>query len=72
MCVFCEVISPSTLKIKDISVTGCRGQWGCETSRFLFCLDNRLIDVGSIVSFMCRPRFGSLTFFCYSFLIEAQ
>jgi hypothetical protein len=41
---------------KAISVTGRGGLRNCETSRIPHCLDNRLIDVGCVVSLTRRPR----------------
>jgi hypothetical protein len=39
-------------KVTAISVTGCGGTYGCETSRLPHFLDNRLTDGGEIVSLM--------------------
>jgi hypothetical protein len=41
---------------ETIPVTGREGEQGCETSRFPFCLDNRLTEGGGIISLTRRPR----------------
>jgi hypothetical protein len=53
-------------KGKTIPVTGRGGPQGCETSRLLHFLDNRLTDGGGIVSLTRRPPFTPLpgTHFC--------
>jgi hypothetical protein len=44
-------------KGKPIPVTGREDPEGCETSRFLYFLDNRLTDGGEVVSPTRRPPF---------------
>jgi hypothetical protein len=67
--------SSSSKKCKAIPVTGRGGPWGCKMSRIPHCLDNRLTDVGKVVSPMQRPLLYSpeTLFLCfwYSFLLEA-
>jgi hypothetical protein len=42
---------------KAIPVTGCEGAYGCETSRFPYFLDNRLIDGGKVFSLLPPTKF---------------
>jgi hypothetical protein len=44
-------------KGKAIAVIGHGGPYGCETLRVPHCLDNRLIDIGKVVSLTLRPPF---------------
>jgi hypothetical protein len=44
-------------KIKAIPVTVLGGIYGCEILRIPYCLDNRLTDVGKVVSPTNRPRY---------------
>jgi hypothetical protein len=44
-------------KGKVIPVTGCGGPEGCEPSRLLHLLDNRLTDGGKVISLTRRPPF---------------
>jgi hypothetical protein len=58
-------------KQRAITVTCLGGLQGCEMSRILHCLDNRLTDGGKVVS----PLYPQETlYFCfwYSFLLEAE
>jgi hypothetical protein len=48
-----------TKKGKAIPVTGREGPSGCETSRLLYFLDNRLTDGGKVFSHTRRPPFTS-------------
>jgi hypothetical protein len=56
------------VKSKAIPVTGRGDQWGCETSRFQYLLDNRPRDGHEVVSLTHRSRFTSekcsVTHFC--------
>jgi hypothetical protein len=45
-------------KKEAIPVTGCGGPEGCETSRLLHFLDNRLTDGGVVVSLTRRTPFA--------------
>jgi hypothetical protein len=49
--------SGSIKKGKAIPITGRGGQQDCETSRIPHFLDNRLTDVGEVVSLTRRPPF---------------
>jgi hypothetical protein len=54
-------------------VTGRGGPYGCETSRLLFFLDNRLTDGGEVVSLTRRPTaLYPQEDSWYSFLLEAE
>jgi hypothetical protein len=57
-------------KVKCKAIRGCPE--GCETSRLLHFLDNRLTDGGEIVSLTRRPSFIPQKDSCYSFLLEAE
>jgi hypothetical protein len=52
-----ETIYLGTVKCKVIPVTGRGGPQSCETSRLPHFLENRLTDVGEIVSLTLRPPF---------------
>jgi hypothetical protein len=54
-------------------VTGHGDQYGCETSRLPYFLDNRQTDGGEVVSLTRRPAaFYSQEDSWYSFLLEAE
>jgi hypothetical protein len=44
------------IKSEAIAVAGRGGLWGCEMLMNPHCLDNRLIDIGEVVSLTHRPR----------------
>jgi hypothetical protein len=60
------------MKGKANPVTGRGGQYGCETSRLPYFLDNRLIDGGKVVSLTRRPPFTPQEDSCYLFLLVAE
>jgi hypothetical protein len=57
---------------KAILVRGRGGPLVCETSRFPHYLENRLTDVGEVVSLKRRPRFPSHEDCWTSFLLQAE
>jgi hypothetical protein len=57
---------------KAIPVTSHGGPYGCETSRLLHFLDNRLTDGGEVVSITRRPSFTPKEDSWYSFLLVAE
>jgi hypothetical protein len=59
-------------KCKAIPVTGCGGPLGCETSRLIHFLDNRLIDGAKAVSLTSRLPFTPQEDRGYSFMLEAE
>jgi hypothetical protein len=59
-------------KGKAIPVTGCEGQYGCETSKLPHFLDNRLTEGGKVVSLTRRPLFTTQEISWYSFLLDAE
>jgi hypothetical protein len=61
------------VKGKVIPVTGRRGPYGCETSRILHFLDNRLTDGGEVLSLTRRPAaLYPQEDLRYSFLLKAE
>jgi hypothetical protein len=58
--------------IKAILVTGREGPQSCDTSRFPYFLENRLIDGGDVVSLMRRLPFTPQEVSWYSFLLKAE
>jgi hypothetical protein len=59
-------------KSRDILVTGCGDQLGCETSRIPHFLDTQLIDGGEVVSLMSQPCFTLQEDSWYSFLLKDE
>jgi hypothetical protein len=57
---------------KAVPVTGRRGPYGYETSRFPHFLNNRVTDGVKVVSLMCRPRFTLQEDSWYAILLEAE
>jgi hypothetical protein len=55
-----------------IPVTGHGGPEGCEMSRLLHFLDNRLTDGGEVVILTCRLPSTPQEDSWYSFLLEAE
>jgi hypothetical protein len=68
----CESNEEEKKKGKAIPVRGRGGPHGCEKSRLLHFLDNRLRDGGEVVSLMCRPSFTPKEDSWYSFLLGAE
>jgi hypothetical protein len=60
------------VKGKAITVTGCGGQWRCETSVLPHFLGNRLKVGGEIISLTRRPPFTLQEDSWYSFTLEAE